>query len=134
MANSESPIGLQAEDFTDQRNDALREGVKGLFLMNGGGAVAMLAFLQAIWEDNPQLAKYVVASIALLAAGVFLAGLVQFFRYNASFSFQGDKHCAFKVYRFLYLTAAYCSLVAFLVGVLIMVSGAWCSLPTKPVY
>ena len=128
MANSESPSGLQAKDFTDQRNDALREGVKGLFLMNGGGAVAMLAFLQAIWKDNPQLAKYVIASIALLAAGVFLAGIVQFFRYNASFSFQGGKHFAFRVYRFLYLAAAYCSLAAFLVGVLIMVSGAWCSL------
>src|SRR5437870_8101061 len=91
MANSESPSGLQAKDFTDQRNDALREGVKGLFVMNGGGAVAMLAFLQAIWKDNPQLAKYVIASIALLAAGVFLAGLVQIFRYNASSSFQGGR-------------------------------------------
>jgi hypothetical protein len=78
MINSEFPSGLQAKDFTDQRNDALREGVKGLFLMNGGGAVAMLAFLQAIWKDNPQLAKYVITSIALLAVGVFLGGLVQF--------------------------------------------------------
>jgi ABC-type multidrug transport system permease subunit len=128
MANSESPSGLQAKDFTDQRNDALREGVKGLFLMNGGGAVAMLAFLQAIWKDNPHLAKYVIASIAVLAAGVFLAGLVQFFRYNASFSFQDGKHRVFEVYRFLYLAAAYCSLSAFLLGVLTMVSGAWCSL------
>jgi hypothetical protein len=129
MANNESPSGLQAKDFTEQRNDALREGVKGLFLMNGGGAVALLAFLQAIWKENPQLAKYVIASIAILAAGVFLAGLVQFFRYNASFNFQGGKLRAFRAYRFLYLAAAFSSLAAFFVGVLIMVSGAWCSLP-----
>ena len=54
MANSEPSPGLQPKDFTEQRNDALREGVKGLFLMNGGGTVAMLAFLQAIWKENPQ--------------------------------------------------------------------------------
>jgi hypothetical protein len=42
MADSETPEGLQPSDFTEQRNEALREGVKGLFLMNGGGAVALL--------------------------------------------------------------------------------------------
>lgn len=128
MTNSEPSPGLQARDFTEQRNDALREGVKGLFLMNGGGAVAMLAFLQAIWKENPQLAKYVIGCIAFLAVGVFLAGLVQFFRYHASFNFQGGRHCAFKVYRFLYLTTAYGSLAAFLAGVSVVVLGAWCAL------
>lgn len=128
MANSEPSPGLQPKDFTEQRNDALREGVKGLFLMNGGGTVAMLAFLQAIWKENPQLAKYVLVCIAFLTIGVFLAGLVQFFRYHASFNFQDGRHGAFKVYRFLYLAAAYGSLAAFLVGVSVVVSGAWCTL------
>ncbi len=128
MANSEPSPGLQERDFTEQRNDAFREGVKGLFMMNGGGAVAMLAFLQAIWKENPQLAKYVVWCIAFLATGVFMAGLVQFFRYHASFNFQGGRHRASKVYRFLYLTTAYGSLAAFVVGVSVVVSGAWCTL------
>lgn len=128
MATSEPPLGLQAQKFTEQRNDALREGVKGLFLMNGGGAVAMLAFLQAIWKENPHLAQYVIGCIFFFSVGVFLAGLVQFFRYHASFNLQDGRHCAFKVYRFLYLTTAYVSLAAFLVGVLIVVSGAWCAL------
>ena len=92
MANSEPSPGLQPKDFTEQRNDALREGVKGLFLMNGGGTVAMLAFLQAIWKENPQLAKYVLVCIAFLTIGVFLAGLVQFFRYHTSFNFQDGRH------------------------------------------
>lgn len=55
MAENEPPSGLQPSDFTEQRNETLREGVEGLFLMNGGGTVAMLAFLQAIWKDQPQL-------------------------------------------------------------------------------
>jgi hypothetical protein len=128
MAESERPRGLQASDFTEQRNEALAEGVKGLFLMNGGGSVALLAFLQAIWKDQPLLAKYVVASIAILAVGVLLAGLVQFFRYHASFNFQGGRIHAFRTYRILYLAAAYGSLATFLVGLLTVVSGAWCIL------
>jgi hypothetical protein len=125
MAESETPEGLQASDFTEQRNEALGEGVRGLFLMNGGGAVAMLAFLQAIWKDQPLLARYVVVSIAFLAAGVFLAGLVQFFRYHASFNFQGGRLRAFRTYRVLCLAAACSSLAVFLVGLLVVVSGAW---------
>jgi hypothetical protein len=74
----------------------------------------MLAFLQATWVQKPELSKYVLASISFLAAGVFLAGLVQFFRYHTSFSLQGGKIYAFKIYRFLYLAAVYTSLVAFL--------------------
>ena len=126
MATTEES-GLQSKDFTEQRNEALREGVKGLLLINGGGATAMLAFLQATWTTKPQLAKYVVGCVALLAVGLFLAGLVQFFRYQASFAFQDHKSTAFRVYRFLYLAASYSSLAAFLVGVFIVVFGVWCS-------
>ena len=128
MANSEVPSELQDSDFTEQRNEALREGVRGLFLINGGGAVTMLAFLQAIWKDQPLLAKYVVVCISFLAVGVFLPGLVQFFRYHASFNFQGGRLGAFRVYRFLYLAAGYTSLAMFLIGLIIVVSGAWCVL------
>src|SRR3989442_4568192 len=97
MANTEPAPGLQAPDFTEQRNDALREGVKGLFLMNGGGTVAMLAFLQAIWTDKPQLAKYVVVSITFLAAGGFLAGVVGVFWLPPSIKFSSRR--AFAVLR-----------------------------------
>jgi hypothetical protein len=128
MRNSEQSPGLQPKDCTEQRNDALREGVKGLFLANGVGAVALLAFLQAIWSDDPKLAKFVVLGITFMAVGVLLAGLVQFFRYHASFNFQGGHTGTFKVYRFLYLAAAYSSLGVFLGGLLIVVTGAWCVL------
>lgn len=64
---------LDPSDFTRQRDEANREGVRGLLIINGGGAVALLAFLQAIWPDNKLLAKYVVIGIGVLAIGVFLA-------------------------------------------------------------
>ena len=88
----------------------------------------MLAFLQAIWNDNSQLAKYVIVCITLLAIGVFLAGLVQFFRYHASFNLQGGMFHAFKLYRFLYLATAYTSLASFVAGMFVVVTGAWCAL------
>lgn len=127
MTADEPSPGLQPRDFTQQRDDALREGVKGLLLINGGGATAMLAFLQATWTTKPQLARYIVGCIAFLAAGLFLAGLVQLFRYQASFSFQSGRSRPFRIYRCLYLTAAYASLVAFLLGVLTLLRGAWCT-------
>src|SRR5438093_1026173 len=80
--------GLTPKDFIDQRNDAMREGVKALFLMNGGGAVALLAFLQAIWTNEPALIRYVLGGLAFLMAGVALAGLVHFFRYHTSMTTQ----------------------------------------------
>ena len=101
--------------------------MKGLLLINGGGATAMLAFLQATWTTKPQLAKSIVGCIAFLAVGLVLAGLVQFFRYQASFSFQGGRSRAFRIYRCLYLTAAYASLGAFLLGMRTLVGGAWCA-------
>jgi hypothetical protein len=76
--------GLTGKDFTEQRNDAMREGVKALLLMNGGGAVALLAFLQAIFQTSPSLAKYVVLGLAFLTCGLVAAGLVHLFRVHTS--------------------------------------------------
>ena len=114
-------------EFTEQRNDAIREAVKGLFLMNGGGSVALLAFLQAIWsgKDNAILAKYIVLGISVMAAGVAFAGVVHFIRYHTAFQFQGR---GFVKYRRLYLGCGYLSLICFIVGLGVAMCGAWKSL------
>ena len=79
-----SDQGLTERDLTDQRNDAKREGVKALVLMNGGGAVALLAFLQAIWHKDHVLAFWIVFGLAFLVVGVGSAGLVHLFRVHTS--------------------------------------------------
>lgn len=56
--------------------------------MNGGGAVALLAFLQAIWSKEPALINYVLWGLGFLVVGVALAGLVHFFRYHTSLATQ----------------------------------------------
>jgi succinate dehydrogenase hydrophobic anchor subunit len=110
--------------FTEQRNQAMVEGVKGLFLMNGGGAVALLAFLQAIWKDQPEFAKYVVVALAVLGVGIFFAGRVQLFRYRASCHAQFGPRESYDDYHHRFQRAANISLWLFLVGLTIVVVGA----------
>lgn len=114
---------------TEQRDEAMTEGVKSLFLMNGGAVVALLAFLQAIWTTDKSLAKWVVCAMVPFAAGVFLAGCVQLFRYHASYSLEDGDRSRFETYRERYLGCAYGALAAFLVGVIVVLIGAWRSLP-----
>lgn len=102
--------------------------MKALFWMNGGGAVALLAFLQAVWKDDPGLSRYVLTGIACHSLGVLFGGAVQLLRYSASFNFQEGKRNQWLRFRFLYLCAAYASMAAFLVGTSIVVWGAWCTL------
>src|SRR5690606_41401356 len=83
------------------RADVLTESVKALLLVNGGGAVALLAFLQSIWS-NTALARVTLGGIALMGAGLVFALLVQPFRFSQSKSVQrrGDRKT---VVGFLYL-------------------------------
>lgn len=135
-----SDQGLTERDLTDQRNDAMREGVKALVLMNGGGAVALLAFLQAIWHKDPVLSAWIVGGLAFLVVGVGLAGLVHLFRVHTSNATQkafnivragsrdadGLQSATDRMVRFqrAYFACAYLSLICFLVGVGLVVYGA----------
>lgn len=121
--------GLTPQDFHSVRSEITTEGVKGLFLMNGGGSVALLAFLQAVWEKQPQLAKFVLIGVGVMAFGLFLAGFVNFFRYHASLNFQADNKKLYQFFRVLSFLFQYGSLVAFASAVATLVWGAWGLLP-----
>jgi len=96
MAGSESPMhdlamrGIELRVhreyiMTEIRNRLLSETARGLALINGGGAIALGAFLQAMWDKpNAEYFKHsVIVGIAWMAAGVVCA-LAQFFlRYKA---------------------------------------------------
>jgi hypothetical protein len=135
--------GLTSRDFTDQRNDAMREGVKALLLMNGGASVALLAFLQAVWATDRLLAVAVVFGLWFFLAGVVLAGLVHLFRVHTSNDTQWylelrnagrspDElkgiQLSITVYTNLYFGSAYLSVGLFIVGVLVVLLKANCLL------
>jgi hypothetical protein len=71
--------------MTEIRNRLLSETARGLALINGGGAIALGAFLQAMWDKpNAEYFKHsVLVGIAWMAAGVVCASAQFFLRYKA---------------------------------------------------
>ncbi len=124
------PLTLSAEALMQQRNQAMTESVKGLFIMNGGGAAALLAFLQAIGTDQRVLATFIVTGLACFVIGLACAGIVQWFRFRASESHQRVDTMAHERYYRLYTRCTIASIIAFSMGALIVVIGAlvniWC--------
>ena len=121
---SGDPNVLPAVDLMKQRNEAMAELVKALLIINGGGAVALLAFLQAIWgHSRATLAQPTVLAIALLSAGALLAASCHLFRHQASWYHQSGRIAMWKWFRRGYLTSAALSLGAFASGVCIVVIG-----------
>ena len=75
----------------DRRAVIDSEAVKGLFLVNGGGAIAILAFLQAMWgrPDAPGLIPWILAGLALLMIGLLLALVVNPIRHTCALKWEG---------------------------------------------
>jgi hypothetical protein len=127
MRRKEDAAREVALEYTRQRAEITTQGIRGLLLINGGGAAALLAFLQAIWDKDSALAAYVVTAIAWLGFGIFVAGLSFFLRYHTSLAWQGLGRDHWRS-RWLSRTSVaswYVSLVAFVIGLYWIVSGAW---------
>jgi hypothetical protein len=116
---------LTPTERTKQRNEAATELVKALLIVNGGGAVALLAFLQAIWVSAHGLAKPIVLGIAFFAIGAFAAAAFHLLRHEASYEHQFGKGSLKRLYDFGYRAAAVISLLAFLGGILEVIRGVW---------
>lgn len=77
----------RANVLTQTRNQILNEGFKGLTLINSGGAGALAAFLQAIW-DKPTAAPmrvWLLVGIGLLLLGTAISAVLFLARYLAFF-------------------------------------------------
>ena len=120
----------------------MREGVKALLLMNGGGSVALLAILQAIWMSDALLAKPVLSGLVWFLVGVVFAGIVHPFRVHTSNETQhyftllsvgrlpDDPQVLATVDRAAWWTRLYlaAALACFVVGVFQVLRGANCVL------
>jgi hypothetical protein len=74
--------GLASDTLTKQRDESATELVKALLIINGGGAVALLAFWQATWSSAPDLAKPTLVGNAVLSFGALSAASFHFFRHQ----------------------------------------------------
>lgn len=114
------------------RRDSMAEhGLKALLLLNGGGAVALLAFLQAVWVKEQMLAlvPWIIWAILSLVLGAAMAGAVHFLRYMASMVYQRDGKDEGRKVTKVHGWATVASFVLFLVGMSIVVAGALQNLP-----
>jgi hypothetical protein len=124
----------QASDYRMSRAELLTEGFKGLLLINGGGAAALLAFVAEMWGKDSSLARVSLHSIVFLAVGLALATLIPFFRYHHSHRAQrmedaGHTGSKKTIFWYLYTFCQYLSVVAFVAGILYLVFHA---LPLQP--
>ena len=112
-----------AKDYALSRAILLTEGSKGLLVVNGGGAAALLAFISQIADRSPKLAQLSFFGVAFMAVGLGLALLVPFFRYHHSHIAQrreatGQTEDLKTPFWYLYIACEYLSVIAF-VGALV---------------
>jgi hypothetical protein len=126
MTGQNDPHVLGAEARTRQRDQAASELVRGLLIINGGGAVALLAFLGAIWSSPGAvaLAKPTIGALWILSLGALFAAAFHLLRYETSMR-QQRNDSSWETFRSLYLTSAVVSLFCFFVGVSLLAFAAW---------
>ena len=114
-----------------RRDGMAEQGLKSLLLLNGGGAIALLAFLQAIWIKDGMLAlvPWIVAAIVCVVLGAATAGAVHFLRYMASMTYQTEGKDEGRKMTWVHGLATIASFVFFLLGMGIVVRGALLNLP-----
>jgi hypothetical protein len=115
---------------TERRDKMAADGLRSLLLLNGGGAVALLAFPQSIWTQAgaQRLVPWVVAGMIPLLIGAALGGWIHFVQYDTSVAYQmkgGDGPGMTKRHQFLTKVG----FGAFLHGMAIVIVGALCNLP-----
>jgi hypothetical protein len=108
---------------TTRRDEMMIHAVRGLLIANGGGAVALLAFLPAMWSADRLLSFFIICAQGLMALGVVLAGLVLLIRYETTIREQRERPSWRKWSRAYRITAAI-SLLLFLAGIVVVTVGA----------
>src|SRR5258707_1078773 len=102
--------------------------MKGLLLINGGGAVALLAFLQSAWDKAPALVPWVASGIVALMFGLVFAAAVPFVQIPASLRYEVGNPQA-RLYSFWHRLLEKLAIGAFVIGVLVVVTGVLFNLP-----
>jgi len=113
----------------EQRTEIASQGMRGLFLINGGGAVALLAFLQSAWTNTPALVPYVASGIVALMLGLVLAAAVSFVRIATSLHYQNENFDRARRYSFWHRLLEKLAIAAFTIGILVVVIGVFANLP-----
>jgi hypothetical protein len=120
----------RANTLSEIRAEILNENSRGLVLINGGGAVSIATWLQAVWDKDwaqvmlqPQL-----VAICVLLVGVAFAVASPLVRFISFFHPKTNEPRS-NPWWWANIVVRSLSLVAFVVGMGFAVAGAWCALP-----
>lgn len=119
----------RADAITVVKNELFVESVKGLFLMNGGGAIALATWMQAVWEKDwsrPMLEMH-LWGMAGFGVGVFAAGVSLLARFLAFYHPKTNTPLENPVW-WVHVVASVFSIVAFGVAILLVVKGGFAAL------
>lgn len=119
----------RANTVTEVKNELFVDSIKGLFLMNGGGAVALATWLQTVWEKDwatPML-EWQLWGMAMFAAGVFFAGLGYLARFLAFYHPKADDPPK-NPFWWAHVSASTFSVIAFAVAMCLVVKGGFAAL------
>jgi hypothetical protein len=120
----------RANTLTEVRSEILNESTRSLLLINGGGAVAVATWLQAVWSESwaASMLRPQVVGVAVLLAGVLFAALCPFVRYLSFLHSKTATPLKNPVW-WINAGATVFSLASFLIGMAFVVCGAWRALP-----
>ena len=107
---------VEAETRYEVRAEIEHQFVKGLLTINGGSAVAVLAFAQAIYDKSPSLTKAAFVSVMLFGAGLFFASIVNFYRYKTALAAKSQNEIKHRWNIRLSYLSRFLSLACFLLG------------------
>ena len=116
-------------DRATRRADLHTEGVKGLFLLNGGAIVSMLTFLTQVLLGNSRFISilgFVIAAIGCWTIGLIVLAPINHLRYETSRLFDREETRELgKKYGLAHRILFYVSLVLFVAGVACSLGGLW---------
>ena len=120
----------RANLMTELRAQILNEGMKGLFLINGGGAVALATWLKAVWGQPwaaPML-RYQVYAMLAFAVGIVFGAFVPLARYLGSLH-KNTLHPQKNPFWWAYIILTVSSILSFAVASGLVFCGALKALP-----
>ena len=115
---------LQDPERTRHRLEILNQAFRGLLAIHGGGAVALLAYLQALGDDKPDLSRVVLTGILLLTIGLVFAVLFMTLRYHTSLEDQ-RQNPNWRQYRWWSFFCLYGSVSLFVAAMLVLIIGSF---------
>lgn len=112
------------KDYYSSRVEIANQGMKALLAINGGAAVSLLAFLQAVWSDSPSLIKPTLFGLLIYCIGVAFGAISYQLRVQVSLAHQ-FKRQSYRALNSVSYAVQIGGLVAFLFGSVTMVVWIW---------